>query len=113
MHKLVVTACITTFLTLVSCGSPKLNSEQTDGDIQFSDGDGSSIEEAIKITGASSHFSGIAAEYAWLKDKYGHFELRRRALIQNGDRYYDMMIVDIDGKERTIYFDINDFWGRQ
>ena len=84
--------------------------------VRYSGGDGSSIEEAVKIH-ADSSMIGIGAERAYISKKLGRdhvdWELEIQALIDEEDSYYDSMKVKTkDGEILTYYFDISAFFGR-
>lgn len=74
--------------------------------------DGSSIERAIPIQAASTA-EGIAAENAYIRQRYPGWRKVRQALIRRGGRAYDRItIVSPSGERRDIFFDITSFFGR-
>ncbi|MFO1061662.1 MAG: hypothetical protein U1E53_32415 [Dongiaceae bacterium] len=84
------------------------------GEVSYAGGDGSSVERAIVIKGASGEGEGIAAEYAWLRQ---HLPAGSRpagqALLTRDQRAYDSIdIVLPDGRRQSYYFDITGFFGR-
>jgi len=84
---------------------------------RFEGGDGSSIENAVKIIGASGSMQGIRAEYEYLAGKFGirgrDWELVMQSLLNDGGKDYDLMRVRLkDGTEITVFFDITDFFGK-
>jgi len=80
-------------------------------------GSGQSTEDAIKILGVKDNFIGVMAEYEYLEKKFGKkgidWKLEMQALIVEGDKYYDKMVLKFsDGTKKTIYFDITPFFGK-
>jgi hypothetical protein len=57
---------------------------------------------------------GIAWEYAWIKERFGAYRRKgQRLLMGDGGRRYDQVSVEVaDGTERTLYFDITRYFGR-
>ena len=85
--------------------------------VKYTGKDGSSLNSAVRIEEAENESAGIAAEYAWLAQKFGvqgkDWTLIMQALMQDKGRSYDMMSVKLaDGTEKTVYFDITDFFGK-
>jgi len=75
-------------------------------------GEGSSFETAVVIQ-AESEDTGVAAEYAWLKQHYPGYRTRRQALASHKEKPYDLItIVTVSGEEKTVYFDISRFFGK-
>ena len=73
--------------------------------------DGSSYERAVVIH-ASSERSGVAAEYRWLAQHYPGYTRGMQAVGPHGRRMYDYLtITTAEGKEKTITFDITNFYG--
>jgi hypothetical protein len=71
--------------------------------IEYTNGDGSSQDSAIKIIGARNNMEGVAAEFK-LTGKYLSQEL-----IHDGDKSYDRIVLQ-DGSE--VWFDVTDFYGK-
>jgi hypothetical protein len=70
------------------------------------------------IIPTSSHFVGVLAEYACLAKKFGKqdvdWKLEMKAVGGNKERLWDMMVVKLkDGTEKTIYFDITEFFEKR
>jgi hypothetical protein len=83
------------------------------GPVQFAGGDGSSVESAVVIGGAKHEKDGIAAEHSYLSQHFGSWFLKRQVLVNQKDRVYDRMeITDQNGKQRVVFFDITDFFGK-
>ena len=57
---------------------------------------------------------GIAWEYAWIRERFGAYRRNgQRLLMGDGGRRYDQVSVELaDGTERTLYFDITRYFGR-
>jgi len=85
--------------------------------ITFEGGPGNTIERAVIIRGAPDEALGVEAEYAYLAQKFGRpgidWELVGQGLLEPGHRKYDEMHIKLaDGTQRTIYFDITEFFGK-
>lgn len=81
--------------------------------IKFSGGDGSCMEKAVVVTGASSTFDGISAEKRWIWERFPGFEMTRQALLEENGKKYDLIeFVSASGEDVGIYFDITDFFGK-
>ena len=86
-------------------------------DITFSKNSGEAVEDAILIRGAESDKAGVDSEYVYLNAKYGlrglDWELVQQALLTENGREYDQMDLKLfDGTEKTLYFDITEFFGK-
>jgi hypothetical protein len=74
--------------------------------------DGSSFEKAI-IINEKSEFKGIEAEYAWLRKNYPGYKSKQQSLLSHDGKSYDRLdIITSDGEEKSIYFDISNFFGK-
>jgi len=75
--------------------------------------DGSSLEKAILVP-RDTEKEGIAWEYAWIRERFGAYRRKgQRLLMGDGGRRYDQVTVQLaDGTERTLYFDITRYFGR-
>jgi hypothetical protein len=83
------------------------------GPVQFAGGDGSAVESAVVIRGAKHEKDGIAAEHRYLSQHFGSWFLKRQVLVNQKSRVYDRMeITDQNGKQRAVFFDITDFFGK-
>jgi len=79
----------------------------------FAGGDGSSVEKAIIISGASDETSGIRAEHVWFSKQYPGWKLSLQSSPSTNGHVYDKMdIVASDGASHSIYFDISSFYGK-
>lgn len=80
--------------------------------IRFTGGDGSSIEKAVVILGATEA-TGVGAEYLWLNAHFPEWKGRDQSLLNQGKRVYDVMNFTMpDGSRHTVYFDITDYFGK-
>lgn len=78
----------------------------------FSAGDGATLSAAV-IVHASDESAGIRAEYAWIKEHWPGSRRGKQGLITNNNRLYDALtITDTAGHERTVYFDITEYFGK-
>jgi hypothetical protein len=83
------------------------------GHLAFEGGDGSSIEQAVVIRNAKNETEGVDAESKWIKKVHPGWRKGNQALLNVKDRSYDQIeYATPDGKARTIYFDITDFFGK-
>lgn len=74
--------------------------------------DGSSFEKAIVIN-AANEMDGVPAEYEWLKSHYPGYKLKLQKLVMHNEKPYDLLtIITKKGEEKTIYFDISNFFGK-
>jgi hypothetical protein len=81
--------------------------------VTFGGGDGLSCETRVVIQGAAGEMDGIAAEHAWLRERYPGSKLRKQSLIKCAEQPADQMsIATSDGRTVDIYFDISDFFGK-
>jgi hypothetical protein len=102
----IVLACSTTKKTTEKSGKYFENDKTTVV------ADGTSFDKAIIIK-EYTESKGINAEYQWLRDNFPGYKLKQQSLSNNNKKYYDVMdIITSEGKEKTIYFDISDFFGK-
>ncbi len=104
----------TVVLLAVACSTSK-HSASTAGSQQTANGDapdGSSPEKAIVIR-AKSEGDGVGQEYSWLKKHYPGYTRKGQGLAPMNGKTYDVLtITTADGVEKTIYFDISNFFGK-
>jgi len=82
--------------------------------ISFRGGDGSSCQARIRIRGAANVDTGMAAERQWLRAKFPHSRLKDQSLVDCEEEPTDRVtIVNLVGDERTLYFDISDFFHKE
>jgi hypothetical protein len=81
-------------------------------DITYEGGDGTTVETAVIITGAEGSPDGVQSEYVWIEKNHPGAEVLGQALVQNGDKFYDVITIRKGGKDTEIYFDITGFFGK-
>jgi hypothetical protein len=75
--------------------------------------EGESLEAAVLVP-AGNEEDGIAFENEWIYSRYGRFRRRSGGLASLEGRRYDVIKVELtDHTERTLYFDVSDFFGRE
>jgi hypothetical protein len=83
-----------------------------DAGYSFSGGDGSTLNAAV-IVHARDETVGIRAEYAWIKEHWPGSRRGKQGLITKNNKLYDALtITDTAGQERTLYFDITEYFGK-
>lgn len=81
--------------------------------IKFTDGDGSSCQNAIVITQAANTSEGVAAEKAWITWKYPSAKITGQAVSSAKNKTFDTLeIKTVNGETKTLCFDITDFFGQ-
>ena len=81
--------------------------------VSYGGGDGSSLEKAIIIKGATSEETGVRAEYDYLASHYPGYKRGNQGLLNSKGRAYDKIeFTTADGKKKAIYFDITAFFGK-
>jgi hypothetical protein len=85
--------------------------------IAFKGGPGDTTETAVVILGASDSKVGIDAEYSYLEKKFGRrnydWKLKRQGVYLHKGKVYDRMEIDLkDGGQKTLFFDISEFFGK-
>ena len=79
--------------------------------VKVSGGDGSSREKAIIISDCDNT-EGVQQEYVEISRRFENYKMIRQSLIGEGGKHYDVLLINIDGQEKEIYFDITDFFGK-
>ena len=82
------------------------------GFLSYSGGNGSSLQRAVVIKGASGEEAGIAAERLWLEQRYPGYDEGQQALLNVQGRHYDQIQLTTSTGPRTVYFDVTDFFGK-
>ena len=101
-------------LVAMSTMSPQLVAADTpqDAGYSFSGGDGSTLNAAV-VVHAKREEAGIHAEYAWIKEHWPGSRRGKQGLLTKNDRIYDVLtFTDSAGQERTLYFDITEYFGK-
>jgi hypothetical protein len=79
--------------------------------VTVSGGDGSSLENAIKISDCS-HSEGVAQEYKEIRKKFVNYRFLEQLLLEENEKMYDKLVIEVNGKKEIIFFDITDFFGK-
>jgi hypothetical protein len=84
--------------------------------IRLAGGSGDSQKDAIIIQNAENHRAGVAAEYRYLRQRFGergvHWRLVVQALV-TGDKPVDRLTIELaDGTQKDVFFDISEFFGK-
>jgi len=75
--------------------------------------DGSSYEKAIVVT-AENEQDGVEQEYLWIEENCGGCKFVSQGLNFNENRPYDVFeLVDAQGVNRKVHFDIMSFYGKR
>jgi hypothetical protein len=82
----------------------------------YSGGDGSTIDKAVVINVESTSI-GIPAEYEYISKLYGQqnvgWTVIRQSLMVHDVNHYDVLLIKLsNGDEKSIYFDITQFYGK-
>ena len=85
--------------------------------ITYKGGPGDTPETAVLISGAPNSIAGTAAEYAYLRKKFGRenvdWNLFRQSVLERNGKFYDRLDLDLkDGRRKTVFFDISEFFGK-
>lgn len=98
---------------LLACLLPgPLPAPAQDPGYSFSGGDGSTQDAAV-IVHARTEALGIKAEYAWIRAHWPGATRGRQALGMKASHFYDSLtITDATGRERIVYFDISEYFGK-
>lgn len=74
--------------------------------------EGLSVSNAIIIS-ETTELKGLNAEYKWIKEHFVNYKLKMQTLHIVNDKPYDIItILQADGKELKIYFNIESFYGK-
>jgi hypothetical protein len=82
----------------------------------YAGGDGSSIESAI-IINITDRWMGVPAEYDYVQSLYGtrrkDWNLKKQTLHLHDSKYYDILEIELsNGENKTLHFDITNFYGK-
>ena len=69
-------------------------------------------DASFRITGAKGEYDGVASEYQWLARNRPGWRRDEQALIQNGSKRYDLLMISKGRKKQVICFDITSFFGK-
>ncbi|MFO7795739.1 MAG: hypothetical protein ACQERB_03195 [Promethearchaeati archaeon] len=79
--------------------------------VRIEGGNGSCQDDAIIITDCNN-IEGVGQEITEIKRRFGQYKLLKQSLLKIDNRMYDMLTLNINGKEETVYFDITNFFGK-
>jgi hypothetical protein len=80
--------------------------------ITYGGGDGSTIEKAIVEQGVKTDGCATAAEYAYLRQHFPHYNMIEQSLLSHDHKSYDLLVfTDAAGKQQHVYFDITSTFG--
>jgi hypothetical protein len=87
--------------------------DESGKEISFEGGNGSSIEEAVIVRGATSDLAATCAEFQWLTETFGQkgdaWEVVSNSHGTIGSRDIDTMVIRLSSCEQVIkYFDITE-----
>src|ERR1700730_1846090 len=81
--------------------------------LMFQGGDGSSLENAIIILGATSESAGVDAEHRYLSRHFPGSAVVQQALLHQAGKVFDRLEIRTATNASTVvYFDITDFFGK-
>ncbi len=113
MRKLIALFALVSLI--ISCSPTRKISNETNNHNKTSEvieKDGTSYDKAIIIK-AKSESTGVGAEYAWLSKNYPGYQSKGQSLVFQNKKPYDIIeIVTASGEEKSIYFDISNFYGK-
>ena len=111
MKKTIFLTCILVFI--IACSTSRTtekNDHSTNKEQHIRDG--SSFENAIIIK-EHSESKGVDAEYIWLHENFPGYKLIGQYLLNNNKKPFDKLdIQTADGQNKSIYFDISNFFGK-
>ncbi|MFM9986749.1 MAG: hypothetical protein ACKVOK_16030 [Flavobacteriales bacterium] len=118
-HSLKLTLFLAAALVLVfqNCSPKKqtsagINAPRQRGTYTYEGGDGTSFETAVIILEKSSG-TGIDAEYAWIDLNFPGNSILSQSLVNHGGHAYDVIeFRDANKKSHSIYFQIDNFFGK-
>jgi len=74
--------------------------------------DGSSYEKAVVVK-EKYEGAGVKAEYTWLRLYFPGCQLKQQSMTFHKGKSFDILdIVTLEGTEKSIYFDISNFYGK-
>lgn len=88
------------------------NTYDTSIGITKSTDEGLSVINAVIIS-ETTELKGLNAEYKWIKEHFVNYKLKMQTLNIVNDKPYNIItILQADGKELKIYFNIESFYGK-
>ena len=85
--------------------------------VRYSNNTGLSLTDAIRITGASSHFESVEAEYLYIARHYGtkdaDYRIEEQHLICDKGQHFDILKIKLKNGERlSLFFDISESYSK-
>ena len=114
MKRLLLTTCllIASLVGLSAAAHEPTPPPTPASNVRFAGGDGSTIEKAVVILGATEA-TGVHAEYEWLDSHYPGWKGEDQSLLNGAKKVYDVMNFTLpDGSKHTVFFDITDYFGK-
>ncbi|MEY2606522.1 MAG: hypothetical protein QOH31_4344 [Verrucomicrobiota bacterium] len=97
----------------LACFSPLIHARAPQKIVMFQGGDGSSLENAIIILGATSESAGVDAEHRYLSRHFPGSAVVQQALLHQAGKVFDRLEIRTATNASTVvYFDITDFFGK-
>ena len=116
---ILITSCKPTQSKVATSSMEELWNKPPDlSKVVYTGGDGTSVENAIVISGAGNERNGIAAEYEYVAKKYGikftDWKPAGQSTISKDNKKFDAASIQTipKGEIVTFYFDITDFYGK-
>jgi len=69
-------------------------------------------DAAFRVVGARGEIDGVRSEYQWLARARPGWHSDGQALIQDGNRLYDLLLISKGRQKQVICFDITAFFGK-
>lgn len=78
----------------------------------ISSGDGETAESAFVFDSDCTEAEAVAFEYEVIAELYGYelSDFVQQKFFTENDKCYDALVFNVDGCERTIYFDITTYF---
>lgn len=113
MKKIIILFAVAALFSACKTGKNISGSRQIGDGIEVSSPhDGLSYENAVVIKD-KSETTGVAAEYTWIRNHYPGSSFGKQSLTNNKGKPYDIIdITTADGQQKSIYFDISNFYGK-
>ena len=74
--------------------------------------DGLSFATAVVIT-EKTETSGVQAEYAWIKQHYENYEIKKQSLSYHDKKPFNVITITLaNGNNLDLYFDITNYFGK-
>ena len=113
-HYFIIVMAVTLLVPVTSCKHQKTaaGNSSVSETVRYSGGQGTSFEDAVIIM-EKTETTGVDAEYDWLREHYPGYKLVSQSLSSKDGKHYDVMkIKTASGEDKTVYFDISNFFGK-